>query len=103
MAPYPYLFLSVQTTFANLSILQPPPLFCRVQVDLYIDRLPRLPKDHSYKCIFDRREQTVATPTAFGLSCLLPKVMHRTQIQPGRGKFFSLLCNRSGLTPPSDN
>lgn len=56
------------------------------QIDLYIDRLPRLPKDHSYRCIFDRKEQTIATQTAFGLACQLPKVMLRPKIQPGRGE-----------------
>lgn len=59
------------------------------QLDLYIDRLPKLPREHQYKCIFNRSEQTTASQTAFGLSCPLPKLMDRQrhiQIEPGRGK-----------------
>lgn len=77
------------------------------QVDLYIDRLPRLPKEHNYKCIFDKKEQTTATSMSFGLSCPLPKVMHRPKIQPGRGELSHLsgrnlplksaVCDRPGM------
>lgn len=59
------------------------------QIDLYIDRLPRLAQGHSYKCVFNRSEQTSATQTANGLSCPLPKLMDRhkfIQIEPGKGE-----------------
>ena len=67
------------------------------QVDLHIDRLPRLPKEHSYKCVFNRSEQTTATSTPFGLNCPLPKLMDRQrhiQIELGRGK-SSVCLSRS--------
>lgn len=62
------------------------------QVDLFVDRLPRLPAGHNYKCVFNRSEQTSATQTATGLTCPLPKLMDRArhiQIEPGRGKRFA--------------
>lgn len=60
------------------------------QVELKIDRLPPLPKEHSYKCIYDKKDQTTATNLSFGLSCPLLKVIHRPKIQSGKGKVYFL-------------
>lgn len=55
------------------------------QIDLHIDRLQRSGAG-GYKCIFDKREQTVATQTALGLNCPLPQTGNRPKIQPGKGE-----------------
>lgn len=96
----------------NSPLLFAPLLSCHHhQVDLYIDRLQRAASSSasggsskqeqlSYKCIFDKKEQTVATSTQFGLSCPLPKVMHRPKIQPGKGMSHPFLISLSPTSRP---
>lgn len=87
------IWLSKRTRLSHPSFL------INKQVDLYIERLPRLPREHNYKCIFDKKEQTTASSMSFGLSCPLPKVMHRPKIQPGRGKLSIIFLLNELISP----
>lgn len=84
-------------------------IFTIIQVNLYIDKLPQSSSGgagagnssstDAYKCVFDKKEQTVANRTAFGLSCPLPSVMNRPKIQPGKG-IYPILLHDLSFNPP---